>query len=126
MAGNIYPHEFETYWKAHEASLIQAAPKVLREERENNGKMNTAGDWLLFVIPIMAMIGFMNTDFIEKELSKFLVALAIGVVCYGVSVYIKPYVTGKRNIVDIDADIKAYFFTVYEKEGIKGLDAART
>lgn len=83
--------------------------------------MNTAGDWLLFIIPIMAMIGFMNTDFIQKELIRFVVAMLFGIACFVFAVYIKPYVTGKRNIVDIDADIKDYFFAVYQKEGIKGL-----
>lgn len=83
--------------------------------------MNTAGDWLLFIIPIMAMVGFMNTDFIKGELVRFLVAMLIGIACFVFAVYIKPYVTGKRNIVDIDADIKDYFYVVYQKEGIKGL-----
>ena len=69
----------------------------------------------------MAMVGFMNTDFIQKELLRFLVAMLIGIACFVFSVYIKPYVTGKRNIVDIDADIKDYFFAIYQKEGVKGL-----
>lgn len=117
-----YTKEFEDYWKTHEAALMRVAPKVLREERANNGKMNTAGDWLLFIIPIMAMVGFMNTDFIKGELVRFLVAMLIGIACFVFAVYIKPYVTGKRNIVDIDADIKDYFFAIYQKEGIKGLN----
>ena len=75
----------------------------------------------MFIIPIMAMVGFMNTDFIQKELLRFLVAMLIGIACFVFSVYIKPYVTGKRNIVDIDADIKDYFFAIYQKEGVKGL-----
>ena len=53
---SIYTKEFEDYWKTHEAALLRVAPKVLRDERANNGKMNTAGDWLLFIIPIMAMV----------------------------------------------------------------------
>ena len=120
--GSKYTKEFDNYWKTHEAALQRVAPKVLREERAGNGKMNTAGDWLLFVIPIMAMVGFMNTNFIQKELPRFLVAMLIGIVCFVFSVYIKPYVTGKRSIVDIDADIKDYFFAVYQKEGIKGIE----
>ena len=43
-----YTKEFDNYWKTHEAALQRVAPKVLREERAGNGKMNTAGDWLLF------------------------------------------------------------------------------
>ena len=55
-AESKYTKEFEDYWKTHEAALLRVAPKVLRDERANNGKMNTAGDWLLFIIPIMAMV----------------------------------------------------------------------
>ncbi len=124
-AGSKYTKEFEDYWKTHEAALMRVAPKVLREERTNNGKMNTAGDWLLFIIPIMAMVGFMNTDFIGKELIRFLVAMLIGIVCFVFAACIKPYVTGKRSIMDIDTDIKEYFFAVYQKEGIKGLEVLK-
>ena len=46
MAEQKYPEEYETYWKSHEADLIKVAPKVLREERTNSNKMNTAGDLL--------------------------------------------------------------------------------
>lgn len=96
-AESKYTKEFEDYWKTHEAALLRVAPKVLRDERANNGKMNTAGDWLLFIIPIMAMVGFMNTDFIKKELLRFLVAMLIGIACFVFSVYIKPYVTANAT-----------------------------
>lgn len=120
MTGNSYPRDFETYWEKHKADLIRQAPCALKEERENNGKMNTAGDWLLFALPVIVIIGFTNTDFIKNELLRFIVALVIGMACFVVTVYIKPFVTGKRNIVDIDADIKAHFYNVYKEKGMKG------
>ena len=112
----IYPKEFEKYWSENRDAIIKSAPCVLREERANNGKMNTAGDWLLFIVPMLAGIGFFNTKLITSEMVNFLVGLAIVVVCYVVVMLIRPYVTGKRSIADIDADIKAYAYTVYEKE----------
>ncbi len=122
MTEHSYPRDFEAYWEKHKADLIRQAPRALKEERENNGKMNTAGDWLLFALPVIVIIGFANTDFIKNELLRFVVALVIGMACFVVTVYIKPYVSGKRNIVDIDADIKAYFYNVYKEKGIKGND----
>lgn len=53
MTENTYPRDFEIYWESHKADLIRQAPRALKEERENNGKMNTAGDWLLFALPII-------------------------------------------------------------------------
>lgn len=120
-----YSKEFEDYWKAHEQSLIEAAPPVLREEHKNNGKMNTAGDWLLFIIPLVAGVGFMNAKLIENEMVNLIIGLAIVVACFGIAMAIRPYITGKRSIADIDADIKDYFYTVYNDKGIAGLDSLR-
>ena len=116
MTENTYPRDFEIYWESHKADLIRQAPRALKEERENNGKMNTAGDWLLFAFPIIVIVGFTNTDFIKSELLRFVVALAIGFVCFVITVYVKPLVNGKRSIVDIDADIKAYFYGIYKEK----------
>ena len=122
MAKQEYPTEFETYWKAHEAALIEAAPRALREERANSNRMNTAGDWLIYVIPFMVMGRFDNAGLIANEMLNFIISIVLGVLCFGLVTFIKPYVTNKRNIVDIDQDIKDYFFSVYRKEGLCGLE----
>lgn len=122
----IYDKQFEAYWKANGQSLIEAAPPVLSDERKNNGKMNTAGDWLLFIIPLVAGIGFMNAKLIESEMVNLIVGLAIVVVCFGIAMMIRPYVTGKRSIADIDADIKDYFYAIYKDKGTAGLDSQKT
>ena len=123
MSENNYPKEFEEYWKKHEQQFITRAPQVLQDERKNNGKMNTAGDWLLFAIPFIAGIGFMNTKLISNEMVNLIVGLVIVVICFALEMLIRPYVTGKRSIADIDQDIKDYFFAVYEKNGIKGIES---
>lgn len=122
MAEQKYPEEYEAYWKSHEADLIKVAPKVLREERTNSSKMNTAGDWLLFIIPFMVMGGFDNAGLIANEMLNFIISIVLGVLCFGIATFIKPYITNKRNVVDIDKDIKDYFFCVYQKEGVDGLE----
>lgn len=123
MSENKYPKEFEEYWKQHEQQLINVSPKVLQEERKNNGKMNTAGDWLLFVIPLIAGIGFMNTKLIANEMLNLICGMVIVVICFALEMLIRPYVTGKRSVAEIDQDIKDYFFAVYEKDGIKGIES---
>lgn len=125
MTEKKYPKEFEDYWKAHEQSLIEAAPPVLRDERKNNGKMNTTGDWLLFIVPFFVGIGFMNTHLIKAEIPNFIVGLIVVVLCFGVAMMIRPYITGKRSISDIDADIKGYFFSVYQEKGLDELEKIR-
>lgn len=119
-----YPEEFEKYYKDHEQELIETAPSVLREERKNNGKMNTTGDWLLFIVPFFVGIGFMNAHLIKAEMLNFIIGLIVVVVSFGIAMMIRPYITGKRSIADIDADIKDYFLAVYDKEGLDGIKKA--
>ena len=105
---------FETYWAEHKTELIARAPQHLRQERENSLKMNTAGDWLLAIVPIIVMVAFLSAGLIHSEILNFAAAALIGCVTYGCVTYVltmlvKPYVTGKRSLVDIDNDIKAYY-----------------
>lgn len=121
MADRKYPKEFEEYWKEHEQALLEAAPATLREERKDNGKMNTTGDWLLFIVPFFVGIGFLNAQIIKAEMANFIVSIIVVVVSYGIAMMIRPYVTGKRSIADIDADIKNHYLAVYEESGVDGL-----
>lgn len=123
MKRNDYNEEFEEYWKVNGRLLQNVAPKVLRDERENSGKMNTAGDWLLFIVPFVVGVGFMNLHFVHSEMLNLIVGLVIVVVCFCVTTLIKPYVTGKRSVVDIDSDIKEHFHAVYIEKGLSALDA---
>ncbi len=113
--------EFEDFWAAHRPTLIARAPQTLKSERENSAKMNTAGDWLLFALPIIAMIWFLNSALIANELLNFVAAAAIGIVLQVPTMLLKPYVTGKRSVADIDKDIRQHFYTIYKEKGIDGL-----
>lgn len=100
---------FETYWAEHKSELIARAPQHLRQERENSLKMNTAGDWLLAIVPIIVMVAFLSAGLIHSEILNFAAAAVLGCVTYVLTMLVKPYVTGKRSLVDIDNDIKAYY-----------------
>lgn len=71
--------------------------------------MNTAGDWLLAIVPIIVMVAFLSEGLIHSEILNFAAAALTGCVTYVLTMLVKPYVTGKRSLVDIDNDIKAYF-----------------
>lgn len=114
--------EFEVYWAVHRTSLIERAPKALREERKNNTKMNTAGDWLLFILPIVVMIGFYDSHLIANRVVNLMVTLVLGILVFIGSELLKPYVTRKRSLPEIDADIKEYFYHVYKDKGLKYIE----
>lgn len=117
--------EFEDYWKKHRESLFLAAPKALQDEMKSTAKPQTAGDWLLYAAPILVMVAFINAKIIQAELLNFLAAVVIGILATLLSVWLKPYVTGKRRATDIDADVKAYFYQVYQKRGLGALEKMR-
>ncbi len=108
-ASNDKADNFEHYWSEHKSEMIAHAPQHLREERENALRMNTAGDWLLAIVPIIVMVAFLSADFIHSEILNFAAAAVLGCLTYALTILAKPYVTGKRSLVDIDNDIKEYF-----------------
>lgn len=113
--------EFEDYWKSNRSQLVACAPRLLADERRNFNKMNSAGDWILFIVPIVLMIGFMDYVFFANEMLNFIVGLVLGIAAIGLSIYVKPYVTGKRSLVDIDEDIKQHYYRIYKERGLGAL-----
>jgi hypothetical protein len=114
--------EFEDYWKLHSKQLTKVAPERLRNELDDFGKMNTAGDWLLFIMPIIVFCLFYNLQIIASNTLNILVSIVLAALTYVLTVMAKPYVTRKRDINDILADIKEHFHQVYLNKGIGGLN----
>jgi len=117
--------EFEKYWKKHRDSLVQIAPQNLKEERKASSKMNTAGDWLLLVIPIVVFLWVSDSGPMDSILGNFLIALGCFLVAFYLTILAKPYVTGKRNVTEIDINIQKHFYQIYQKGGLGALDELR-
>lgn len=113
--------EFEQYWHDHRSALEKHAPRQLLEERDNFNKMNTAGDWLLFIVPILIFVGFIEVAPFASFIINTILGLLLAAVAYVLTIMVKPYVTGKRDINSIEADIKEHFHQIYTKEGTQGL-----
>lgn len=113
--------EFEDYWKRNRQQLIAHAPAALREERERSGNINTVGDWLLLIIPVAFIIWFSGHGFFQNELLNYLVAAALGIIVFFIANILKPLVTGKRNVIDVDEDIKQHFYKIYQQSGLQDL-----
>ncbi len=109
--------EFENYWNQHRKQLIDAAPSKLAEERKHSLGLNTAADWLLVAFPVIVMVVLMDYNFVDSPIINFIIVLIIGVVALVLGQMISPYVTGKRRVADIDADIKQYYYTQYQRTG---------
>lgn len=114
--------EFEEYWQKHKDSLYLVAPQALQDELNGAGKMNTAGDWLLQAIPIIIVIWFIEAGFIKSVMLNFLAGAVVGIAFTLLTMLLKPYVTGKRRASDIEADIKTYFYGIYQKQGLEVIE----
>ena len=101
--------EFEDFWTAHSKQLIARAPKRLG--------MNTLGDWLLWIVPVGVVVCLMDYKFVASSLVNFLILLVICVVCVVVCQMVRPYVTGKRSVAEIDKEIKQYYYEQYRRDG---------
>lgn len=107
--------EFDEFWTAHRQQLIAAAPRRLAEERAHSLGMNTMGDWLLWIVPVGITVTLMDYQLVESRLLNMLVLLVICVACVVLCLIVKPYVTGKRSVVDIDEEIKQYYYDRYKR-----------
>ncbi|HAG33411.1 hypothetical protein CIK94_00740 [Prevotella sp. P4-51] len=109
--------EFEDFWTAHSKQLIARAPKRWQEERTHSLGMNTLGDWLLWIVPVGVVVCLMDYKFVASSLVNFLILLVICVVCVVVCQMVRPYVTGKRSVAEIDKEIKQYYYEQYRRDG---------
>lgn len=109
--------EFDEYWEAHKTRLLKNAPTQLKEERENSGKLNTMGDWMLMAFPVVVVVVFWELVPIKNELLNFVCSLVAGVIAYVLCEMVKPYVTGKRSVGDIDNDIKQHYYKLFQTTG---------
>ena len=109
--------EFEEFWTAHSKQLIDKAPKHFKDERNSNLGMNTIGDWLVWIVPVAVGIWLKDYKFVSSGVINFLILLGICVVCVVVSQMIRPYVTGKRSVAEIDNEIKQYYYRLYQRNG---------
>ena len=97
--------EFEDFWTAHSKQLIARAPKRWQEERT------------LWIVPVGVVVCLMDYRFVASSLVNFLILLVICVVCVVVCQMVRPYVTGKRSVAEIDKEIKQYYYEQYRRDG---------
>ena len=87
------------------------------EVRSHSLGMNTLGDWLLWIVPVGVVVCLMDYKFVASSLVNFLILLVICVVCVVVCQMVRPYVTGKRSVAEIDKEIKQYYYEQYRRDG---------
>lgn len=96
--------EFEEYWKANRESILSKDEEYRRAK--DNFKMSNGSDMLLFGLPIVAGIVFMNNVHLGNELLNWIVSAAVTIVCFATCVWIKSLITGSGSPDEVEAKIK--------------------
>lgn len=97
----------------------------MSEERRLLKKMNTPGDWILLAVPFAVMVWVPGLGIFSDVALNTVLAIVLGVVALVLGELVKPYVTGKRSYADVDADIKQYFYKLYQEKGLDELERVR-
>ena len=68
--------------------------------------MSNGSDWLLFGIPIVAGIVYINNVQLGNELLNWVASAAVTIICFVVCVWIKSLITGSKSPDETEKDIK--------------------
>ena len=88
--------EFEKYWKANRESILQKDEEY--QHAKENFKMSSGADMLLFGIPIVAGIVFMNNVHLGNELLNWVASAAItSLLCQKIPWHHKIYTSSSAH-----------------------------
>ena len=118
----VVEKEFEDYWNKHQKRLILNAPKALRDEYIESTKLDSPIDWVCFILPVALGIGLQPILDIQSEILSWAVVLLIVVVCFAVMQLVKPMLQKKKSTIQVVKSIKAFYYEVYKKNGLKKLE----
>lgn len=97
--------EFEKYWEANRERILNSNSEYINAR--DRYKSMSGADYLLYAIPVVAGIVFMDyCKFIEQELLKWLVGAVVVIVCFVVCVWIKVLYSGNKSPLEIENKIK--------------------
>lgn len=99
--------EFEKKWRENRHNLLQNDAEW--RQLQESYKMSSGADWLLFAIPVVAGIASFNYIPLTSEILKWLVSVAITIVCFALCVWIKALISGTKSADEIERRIKEEF-----------------
>lgn len=96
--------EFEDYWRMNRNTILGNDKSYL--EAKANFKMHSGADWILFGIPIVAGIVFMNNTPFHNELFSWVASAVVTILSYAICVWLKSIITGTKSPDETEREIK--------------------
>ena len=98
--------EFERYWTENREKIVNANSEY-RKVRDSYKSLSGA-DYLLYAIPVVAGIVFMDScKFIEQELLKWFAGAVVVIVCFVLCVWVKVLISGNNSPLEVENKIKS-------------------
>jgi len=98
--------EFEEYWRVNRNKLLNQNASF--KASKDSYKMTTGADWLLYAIPVVAGIVFMDCCSIQHELLRWFACAGITIACFVLCVFIKTLISGDQSMDDIEKQMKKH------------------
>ena len=96
--------EFEKYWKENRGRILSNDEEYAKAK--NSYKMSSGADWLLFAIPVVAGIIFMNYCPFTRELLKWLASAVVTIITFIICVWIKSMISVEASPEEVEQKIK--------------------
>lgn len=112
MKGNK-DEEFEKWWKENKNDILHEDTEYNRVQ--NSYKIKSGADLLLFGIPVVAGIVYMNYSSIESEILKWIVSAVITIVVFLICVWVKSTTIPGETLSEIEERLKDKFYAEWQK-----------
>lgn len=98
--------EFERYWTENREKILNANSEYIKVR--DSYKSLSGADYLLYAIPVVAGIVFMDScKFIEQELLKWFAGALVVIVCFVLCVWVKVLISGNNPPLEVENKIKS-------------------
>ena len=99
--------EFNSWWKENRRELLRADKEYT--ERENSYKIKSGADLLLFAIPVVAGIMFLESGLVKHEMLNWLCAAGVVIVTFLISAFIKSQMIPGDSLYDFEQRLRQQF-----------------
>jgi hypothetical protein len=96
--------QFNKWWKDNRHRLLHEDKEYA--ERENSYKIKSGADLLLFAIPALAGIIFLESGLVKHEMLNWLCAAIVVIVTFLISAFIKSQMIPGDSLYDIEQRIR--------------------
>ncbi len=114
VTGDKSRERFEEYWRAE-------GYRLLREDDEyrrlvDSYKVKSGGDIMLFAIPVVVGVAFMELAPIERELLRWIACAAVVVVAFVLCVWAKSAFGGGGSADEVERRVKERCYAKFKEE----------